>query len=99
MDRRMALTANPGRGVRAAQGHALIDGDVVADLGGLADDAEAVVEEEAPPDLGAGVDVDRSQEPCEMVDQAGDEIKPPLPQPVGYPMQGKRPDAGIKQHV
>ena len=40
----------------------LVDRDVVADLGALADHAEAVVEEEALADLGAGMDVDARSE-------------------------------------
>ena len=44
---------------RAHQGHALVELDAVADLGGLADhDARAVVDEEPAADRGPGVDVD-----------------------------------------
>ena len=39
----------------------LVDGDVVADLGGLADHDEAVVDEEVAADLRARMDVDRGQ--------------------------------------
>ena len=43
----------------AAQGHAVVDGAVVADLRRLAeDDAQAVVHEQALADLRAGVDLD-----------------------------------------
>jgi hypothetical protein len=49
----MALGAGHQRG--AAQGHALVDGAVVADHGGLADHhAEAVVDEHAPADGAPG---------------------------------------------
>lgn len=48
----MALALVPGG---AAQGNTLIEGDVVADLGGFADDdTHAVVDEEAPADPGPG---------------------------------------------
>ena len=57
--RRMALALVPGG---AAERHAVIQGDVVADLGGLADhDAGAVVDEEAPADARAGMNVDIGQ--------------------------------------
>ena len=84
----MALAADARRRVGAAQRDMLVDGDVVADLGALADHAEAVIEEEALADLRAGMDVDRGQEAREMVDQPGEEEQPPLPQPVA------RRDAG-----
>src|SRR5262245_31316863 len=46
-------------GGQRAQGHALVDLDVVADLGGLADDhTGAVVDEQAMAELCPGVDVD-----------------------------------------
>ena len=55
----------------AAEGHALIERHVVADLGGLADHhAHAVVDEQAPADLGAGMDLDAGQDPPEMRDEA-----------------------------
>ena len=52
-ERRMALGALRER--RAAERHALVDGRVVADLGGLADHhAEAMVDEHAPADRAPG---------------------------------------------
>jgi hypothetical protein len=43
----------------AAEGHAMVERDVIADLAGLADHhAHAVVDEEPPADLGARVDLD-----------------------------------------
>ena len=58
-ERRVALAADAGGRVGAAERDMLVDGDVVADLGAFADHAEAVIEEEALADLGAGMDVDR----------------------------------------
>jgi hypothetical protein len=58
----VALAADARRRVRPAERHALIDGDVVADLGGLADDGEAMVDEEVAADLRARMNVDRRQE-------------------------------------
>ena len=73
LDRRVALAGDAVGRVGAAQGDVLVDGDVVADLGGLADHDEAVVDEEIAADLRAGMDVDRGQEAAEMVDQPGEE--------------------------
>ena len=67
--RRVALAADSGRRVGAAQRNVLVDRDVVADLGAFADHAEAVVEEETLADLRTGMDVDPGQETREMVDQ------------------------------
>ena len=61
----MALAGNAVGGIGPAKRDALVDRHVVADLGGLADDDEAVVDEEVAPDPRAGVDVDRRQEPPE----------------------------------
>ena len=48
----------------SAQGHTVIEGDVVADLGGFADHhPSAMVNEEARTDAGAGVDIDVAQQP------------------------------------
>ena len=47
---------------RAAQGDSLVKQHVVPNDGGLADDhAHAVIDEEAPPDGGAGVDLNAGQ--------------------------------------
>ena len=60
--RRVALAADPGRRIGPAQRDVLVDGDVVLDLGGLADHGEAMVDEEARADLRPGMDVDRGQQ-------------------------------------
>jgi hypothetical protein len=44
------------------------------------------------------VDVDRRQEACEVVDEAGEEIEFALEQPVSDAVQSQRPDARIEQH-
>ena len=54
----------------AAQGDALVDGDVLAHLGGLADDhPDAVVDEEALAQGGPRMDLDPGEEPPELGDQ------------------------------
>ena len=50
----------------------MIHQHVVADLGSLADDhAHAVVDEEAPTDLRAGVDLDAGDRPRDLRQQSG----------------------------
>ena len=57
--RRVALALFPGG---AAQGHAMVERAVVADFGGFADHhTHAVIDEEAPADLGARMDLDAGQ--------------------------------------
>ena len=68
----------------AAQRHAVVDGAVVADHGGLAEhDAHAVVDEQAPADPGTGVDLDAGLVAAVLADPAGKEKVPVLIQPVG----------------
>ena len=85
--RGVALGALVQRG--AAQRHALVDGAVVADLGGLADDhAHAVVDEHAPADGGAGMDLDAGEKARQVRDEA--------PQPAqAAPPAGMRPAVQI----
>jgi hypothetical protein len=81
----VALALVPGG---AAQGNALIEGDVVADLGGFADDdAHAVVDEEAPADPGPRVDLDAGHPAAEIGHQARQPLPAGRPQAVGQPMQ------------
>ena len=93
----MALTADAGRGVRAAESDVLVDGDVVVNLGAFADHAETVVEEEILPDFRARVNVDAGQEARDMIGQPREEIKVAVPQPVADTVKAERNDAGIKQ--
>ena len=83
-ERRMALGALGER--RAAERHALVDGAVVADLGGLADDhAHAVVDEDAPADRRARMDLDPGEEAREVRDPAAEPVEavPPATMPPG----------------
>ena len=83
--RRMALARRPGR---AAQRHAVIQRDIVADLGGLADhDAGAMIDEEALADLRRRMDVDIGQKTAEPGQQPGREL------PVGLSTDDGRCDA------
>ena len=94
----MTLAAHAGRRVGPAQRHALVDGHVVLDLGGLADDRETVVDEEARADGRAGMDVDRGHEPREVIDEAGEEIEPAAVEPVRHAVHAERDHARIEQH-
>ena len=58
----------------AAQGHALVEQNVVADFGGLADHhAHAVVDEEPAADRRAGMDLDARQGAAELRNERGPE--------------------------
>ena len=76
----------------AAQGHTVVDGAVVADLGGLAkDDAHTVVDEQALADLGTRVDLDARFVP-------GQEKVLVLIQPVCYPVIHQNMETGVEQN-
>src|SRR5690606_36935992 len=96
LERRVAFAALAVGGIGAAEGDALVDGHVVADLGGLTDHGEAVVDEEVAADLRAGMDVDRGQPAAEMIDQAGEEVELAFEQPVGEAVEAERPDARVE---
>ena len=58
-----------------AQGHAVVDEAVIADLSGLADDdAHTVVDDQAAADLGAGMDFDPGPEAAPLGDEPGQEF-------------------------
>src|SRR5206468_11491785 len=84
--RRVPLSADASSRIGAAQSHVLIDGDLIADVGCLADDAKAMIEEEMSSDLCARVNVDPGQEAREVVYQAGDKIELAFPEPVREPV-------------
>ena len=82
----------------AAEGHAVVDGAVVADLRRLAeDDAHAVVDEQALADLRAGVDLDAGLVPAPLADPAGKEKVLVLEQPVGNAVIDQNVKARVKQ--
>ena len=68
---------------RAAERDALVDRAVVADLGRLADhDAHAVVDEDAPADLRARMDLDAGEEARQVRDEAPHPVQAVRPAPV-----------------
>jgi len=82
----------------AAEGHAVVDGAVVADLRRLAeDDAHAVVDEQAAADLRAGVNLDAGLMPTPLADPAGEEKVLVQKQPVGNAVVDQDMEAGIQQ--
>jgi len=75
----------------AAERDALVDGAVVADLGRLAhDDAHAVVDEHAPADHRARMDLDAGEEAPDVRDEAAEPAQPARPAPVGAPVKDER---------
>ena len=93
----VALGIGIDRGRDAAQGHPVIERDVVADLRGLADHhAHAVVDEEAAADAGAGMDLDAGQEAAEMRERRGRSSRQPrLQSAMGQPVQTDGMEARI----
>ena len=80
----------------AAEGDALVEHDVVADLGGLADDdAHAVIDEQPFADPSGWVDLDAGQRPVQVRDDACEQVLAPLVEAVGDPVDL----AGMKSGV
>ena len=81
-----------------AQRYSVVDGAVIPDLAGLAEhDAHAVVDEQAPADLGTGVDLDGGLVAAVLADPAGKEKVPVLIQPVGNAVVDQDMEAGVQQ--
>src|SRR5262245_28827586 len=77
----MALALVPGR---ASKCDAVVERAVVGDLGGLSDDdAHAVVDEEAPADGGARMDLDAREPARQMGREPRKPLEARLPQAVG----------------
>ncbi len=89
----MALTFIP---TGAAQGHALVQGHVITNFGGLAnDDAHAVVDEEAAADLGARVNLDAGQPTPKVGHHPRQPFPTHAPQGTGQPMNPDRMHARV----
>ncbi len=79
--RRVALGLDE---IDAPQGHVVVEQDVIADLGCLADDrAHAVVDDQTAANACAGVDFDAGEEAAELRHHTPKEVELPLPQRVG----------------
>src|SRR3546814_10350218 len=92
------LARDSSRRVRSAQGHALINGDIVPDRRRFPYDGKAMINKKVTTDLRPRVNVDGSQKTGEMIDQAGQKIKARAEQPVSNAMQSKRKHAGVQQN-
>ena len=83
----------------AAQSHTVVDGAVVADLGGLTkDDAHTVVDEQALADLGTRVDLDARFVAAMLADPPGQEKVLVLIQPVCYPVIHQNMETRVEQN-
>ncbi len=96
--RRVTLT---GLLACSAEGDPLIQRDVVADDGGLADhNAHPMVDEEAQADGGSGVDLDSGQPACDLREEAREPMSPMAPEPVVRAMGPQRVQSGVvEQHA
>jgi hypothetical protein len=82
-----------------AEGDVVVKHDVVPDLGRLPDHhAHAVVDEEAPPDRGPGMDLDPGDGPGPLRQQPGDQPMTTPPQGMTQPVRPDRMQAGIAQY-
>src|SRR5262249_58982002 len=83
---------------RPAEGHALQQGDVRADLGGLADDdTHAVIDEETRAELRGRMDLDARDEPRHVREEAGRDRPAVPPHRVSEPMERQRVHPGIAE--
>src|SRR3546814_13041418 len=85
--------------VRSAQGHALINGDIVADLRRFPYDGKAMINQKVTTDLRPRVNVDGSQKTGEMIDQAGQIRKVRAEQPGSNAQQVKSKHAGVQPNL
>ena len=82
----------------AAQGHILIQGAEIPDLGGLADDhAHAMVDKESPADFGRRVDLDPGLFPGALGNEPGQKFQIVPVKPVCPAMGPHRLKSGIKK--
>ena len=84
----------------AAQGHAVVEHDAVADLRGLADDdAHAVVDEETAADGGTRVDLHAGEEAVDLRENARRASPASLPHPVADAVAPDGMEAGIHDGI
>ena len=82
----------------AAQGHAVVNQAVIADLCRLADDdTHAVVNDQTLADLGAGMNLNAGTVAAALGDQPGQKFQPMLITPVGFPVAPYGSHAGVQQ--
>ena len=82
----------------AAERHAVVEHDVVADPRRLADHhAHPVIDEEAPADARARVDLDAGEEARELRQEPRRRAQTRPPQPVGHPVRPDRVQPGVRE--
>src|SRR5579885_1608117 len=73
---------------RAAQGYALVDEDIISDLGRFTHhDSHPVIDEQPAADLCARMNLYAGQKARQMADQSGDELEMMVPEPVRDSME------------
>ena len=93
----LAVAVHAGR--HAAQGDALIEGHVFADLGRLPDDdAHAVVDEETVTDGGPRMDLDAGQDAPDRRDPAADQVPAPPPAGAGKAVEHDSLESWVAEH-
>src|SRR5674476_1657511 len=84
---------------RSTQGDALVQGDVLADLGGLADHhAQGVVDEQPWAEDGTGMDIDSGEHPRDRRDEPPEQQVVTAPEPVGQPVRPNGVQTRVAQH-
>ncbi len=80
----------------AAQGHALIQGDIVTNLSSLTNNhTQAVIDKEAAPDLGPRMDLNSGKPATDGGQKTGQPFQVVGPQPMRGPVQQQRMQTGI----
>ena len=93
------LALSVGREAEGAEGHALVELHVLADVARLADDdAGAVIDEEIAADRGAGVNVDAGAAMSPLAHHAGNERDADLVQQVSEAIDGDRFETGVAKN-
>ena len=82
----------------AAQSHALVESHVIANAGCFTNHhAQAVIDEQAPPDLGAGMDFNSGKKTRDLREQSRQQEKAMSPKPVIDAIKPDRMQAGVAQ--
>ena len=85
-------------GTHATQGNSLVNGAVIAHHSGLADNHSAsMVNQDAASQLGAGMNLDKSEKPGNLGNQPGNKKHPVFIEPVGKPVPYKGMDSLVQK--
>ena len=76
----------------------MIEQAIIPDLGSLSnDDSHAVIDDQPPPDPGAGMDLDAREVAGDLRIEPGQKPQMVLPQPMAHPVKDGGVNAGVKQ--